>query len=320
MTASVVQQDSAEATSSETSWTQTFFESGYGMKNVMAGHALVVLFAGVVANTVASITDNYGNTYVQVPGAAINDANTGRASDVWWAQNVAQVTDPGKTFALTINLNGTASNNWGAVIFEVSGINGATIVAATASIDDTNDSTFSGPSLNGGSGAFYVTGLAGIFGDTATVALPWAIVQTPGISNGGGGSTESNGGQSCAALVSSGTQQAVFTPQTASPNWFIGAISGVAFIPASGFGSTSIFLGSVRQVSGIPSGQPDVFLGSVKVIGSAPAGANNPYLGHINVVASPDAGRSNPTLGEVVIVESAPSEPPDPWLGTIVTE
>jgi hypothetical protein len=234
MTASIVQQDSAEVTSSETSWTQTFFEHGYGMKDVTAGNALVVFWAGVVPNQVSSMTDNYGNTYVQVSGAAINDANSGRASDVWWAKNVAQVTDPGKIFALTINLSGTASGSWGAVIFEVSGINGATIVAATASIDDTNDSTFSGPSLNGGREAVFVTGLAGIFGATATVALPWAIVQTPGISNGGGGSTENNGGQSCAALVSRGTQQAIFTPQTASPHWFIGAISGVAFIPTSG--------------------------------------------------------------------------------------
>jgi hypothetical protein len=237
LTPSIVQQDCAEATSSETSFTNTYFEHSYGMKNVTAGDALVVFWAGPNTNTVASMTDNYGNTYTQVPGAAINDSNTGRGTDVWWAQNVAQVTDPTKEYALTVNINGTATANQSVVIFECNGINGASIVTSTLSVDDNTGTNFSGPSLNGGSGAVYLSGLAGIFGDTVTVASPWAIVQTPDIGGGGGGSTEPNGGQAVAQLTGSGTQQATFTPQAASPSWFIGVVSGVAFVPSGSGGS-----------------------------------------------------------------------------------
>lgn len=78
------------------------------------------------------------------------------------------------------------------------------------------------------------------------------------------------------------------------------------------------FLGSVRQVSGVPAGQSNIFLGTVSVASSAPAGATNPYLGHVNVLSSPPAGSPNPSLGEVVIVQNAPAGEPDPWLGSVV--
>jgi hypothetical protein len=68
LSAAIIQSDNLEATAL-TSFSQTFFESYYGMPNVQAGHAIVVFIGGTNAGTVTSITDNYGNNYQQIPGA-----------------------------------------------------------------------------------------------------------------------------------------------------------------------------------------------------------------------------------------------------------
>jgi hypothetical protein len=321
MSAQIVQQDSFSVNEPSLTKTMTFFEAAFGMKNIQAGNAIVVIWAGDDGNHLISLTDNYGNSYAQVPGAAINDGATSHASDIWWAQNVAGVTDPPTEFALNFTLDGSASNTWGAVVFEVSGINGATVVAVTKSVTDVNDSTFTGPALDGGSGAFYIAGTAGVFGATAAVASPWEILVTPGILGGGGTATEGNGGQACATLVSSGPQQATFTPEPSSPGWFIGAITAAAFIGGSGGsgggGSSSLpFLGSVTEVDDAPSGGTDPFLGTVTVIDSAPSGRTNPYLGRIRI-GTPSTGQTNPALGQVVVISEAPDGATDPYLGTV---
>ena len=331
MSISIVQQDSFSVGSPLTSKTMTFFESQYGMKSVQAGHAIVVLWAGAYGNTLTALTDNYGNTYVPVSGAAFSDSDTGGASDIWWAQNVNQVTDPPTNFALNFTLSGSASGAWGAVVFEVSGINGATTVAGHVSVLDNNGALFNGPSLNGGGGAFYVTGTAGFAGSTATVASPWAILVTPDIGGGGGAATEFNGGQACATLVSSGTQQSVWTPDpTVGSNGgaFDGAVVGAAFIAASGPTPTADvptdpYLGCVTLTDGGANPQPGQssvpYLGCVRIVASAPARGTNPYLGNYTLVSAPPAGFPNPGpfLGEVTVVASPPNGAPAVQLGEV---
>jgi hypothetical protein len=334
MPASIVQSDNLSV-SSNNPVSYTFFESSYGMPNVQAGHALVVFIGGGNGGscTVTSITDNYGNTYEQIPGAYIS-AN-GQWQDVWWAQNINPVTDPPTPLHITAELSKADSSNCGVVVVECSGINGATLVAGTASSIPSPNAPVDGPSLNGGSGALYLASVCSTYASAsdsdnsnhASVNSPWAFPAQSGPGTGGSGFSWSGAQGPCVVgLVSSGAQQPIFDttevnpPGSTSVDFMV--ISAVAFIGGSGGGTydaTKPFLGSIRIVSEAPAGSiPDPFLGTVKVIGSAPAGMHNPYLGNVRVVTQAPAGSiPNPTLGQVVIVDSAPISD-DPYLGNVI--
>jgi hypothetical protein len=77
----------------------TYFESvwSYNFNEVVGGDALVMMFVTNEADTrVTSITDVYGNTWTQIPGAQVSEVSSGgtqRSVDVWRADNVAAVRD-----------------------------------------------------------------------------------------------------------------------------------------------------------------------------------------------------------------------------------
>lgn len=82
-------------------------------------------------------------------------------------------------------------------------------------------------------------------------------------------------------------------------------------------GPTSTFLGSVRVVTQVPSGQsPAKFLGTFTKVTQVPSGVPNPYLGQV-IAGTPSSGDTNPALGQVVEVASAPAGVPDPFLGAV---
>jgi hypothetical protein len=238
--------------SSGNSEDSTFFESDFGMPNVTAGDALVVSLGIDAGVTVTSVTDNYGNTYHQVPGAYVSDSTSGRASDVWWAANVAQVNDPPTTLVVTVNLSGN-STNWGWTIYQVRGINNAAPSSITQVISNTS-SPFNGSSLDGGSGAFYLSNAVNQLGSEAvpSVASPWMIPITPGIAGDGGNTFNFQAGQGTAGYAGTGTQQAVFTPSGS----FEGVVSNVVFVQPSGHtvsGNAGV-ADAVVNYSGISSG------------------------------------------------------------------
>jgi hypothetical protein len=225
MLAKVVQQDSWTNNNNTASpWTQDFvFADGNpGEQDVTEGNAILVFWSGTSANTLSSITDNYGNTYSKIAGASKTDSNVGWDGEWWIATNVAAVTYPvGPRLALTFTYAGSPSGSFWAL--EISGVNSATQVTGTEEIDITNGSNFSGPSLNGGSvGAIYLTGLSGTFENETTVSSPWSIESA----------LLEDGVPSVATLVSTGTQHATFTPEP-SPGWFIGVVCGLAFTGVS---------------------------------------------------------------------------------------
>jgi hypothetical protein len=220
--------------------TYTMFEANLGMSEVQAGDALVafVYVPDTTAN-VTSITDNYGNIYTQVPGARATSSDTASMTDVWWAQNVAQVTDPGDTYQLTISIDHNGSGGaWGIVVFDVEGINGATTVLGSSETNSTP--SLNGPALNGGSGAVYFAAYAGplavVFGngDQLTpgfsVDAPWEIIIQPGVTGGGGYAYVEEAGMGVASLVSSGSKQATFSSNSGFN--MAASVCGIAFIAA----------------------------------------------------------------------------------------
>jgi hypothetical protein len=333
MSQAIIQTDNLSLTSPMSSFSQTFFEYGFGMPNVQAGHALVVFIGGSTGGStspVESITDNYGNTYVQVPGAyTTHPAYSSYWQDVWVAYDVAQVNDngtgaPGHA-VLDLTFNFSSSVAVAIVMAECSGINGATLVVGGNGVYQSPNAPLDGPSVNGGSGALYLASLCSFYASSgdeynstpAAVNSPWALPPQSGPGTGGSGFPWSGAeGPTVAGLVSSGSQQPIFNTTAIGSSFDVGTIVAIAFIPAAP-PSNGVFLGSVRIAGEAPSGVPSPFLGTVKVVGSVPAGAKNPYLGNVTVVSSAPSGSSNPTIGEVVIVEDAPISS-DPYLGEIV--
>jgi hypothetical protein len=217
--AAIVQQDSWSNNGGASPWTQNivFADGNPGQKNVTAGNAILVFWAGPNTRTLSSITDNYGNSYSKISGASLSDSNVGYDGEWWIATNVAAVTFPvGPRLALTFTYAGSASNQVGFWALEISGVNSATQVTGTAEISDNSTATFSGPSLNGGSvGAIYLMGTSGSTENSVTVGSPWSIETV----------LQELLAPTVATLVSTGAQQATFTP---SPSFF-GVACGLAF-------------------------------------------------------------------------------------------
>jgi hypothetical protein len=332
MPAAIVQSDNLTPTSNNPV-SYTFFESFYGMPNVQAGHALVVFLGGGNGGscTVTSITDNYDNTYEQIPGAYVS-AN-GQWQDVWWAQNINPVTDPPTQLHITANLSKTDDSYCGIVVVECSGINGATLVAGTASSEPFPNAPVDGPSLNGGSGALYLASVCSTYasaGDAdnsnhAAINSPWAFPAQSGPGTGGSGFSWSGPQGPCVVgLVSSGVQQPIFDttqvnpPGSTSIDFMV--ISAVAFIGGSGGGPTPTddvptdpYLGCVTLTDGGADPQPGqsgvCYTGCVRIVATARAGVPNPYLGNFILVSAPPSGFPNPGafLGEVTVVASPPN-------------
>jgi hypothetical protein len=261
MTASIRQADNIGFSPLGTTYTYTIFEKALGMENVQAGDAIVVCVqpnANGVPNVpnVLSVTDNYGNTYRQIPGARSVASSNDWGVDFWWAQNVAQVNDPGitissQTLALTVTLDSVpGGSGLGVVVFDIEGINGATPVCAsvgtTSTLNAGRNSPFQGPSLNGGSGAVFLSALVSLAAGSgggnqaprpgSIVESPWDIIVIPGISDGGGYAYVELGSMAVASLLGSGTQQATFelTTNLISPSEEDYVIGGVAFVVSSG--------------------------------------------------------------------------------------
>jgi hypothetical protein len=256
-----------------TTGTNTYFEAFYGMPNIQENDALIVFVNTQDATShVVSITDNHGNTYAQIPGARValtpNQQVGGYPEmvDVWWAQKVAQVNDPGENlttaFSLTVTLDSSESN-WGVVIVDAKGINGASIVLGN--VLDTSlisaDGTISGPSLNGGSGAVFLSALASFaagsgYGNEApspgsSVASPWEVIVAPGITHGGGYAYVEGGYMAVASYVGAGAQQADFTIVNSS----IACVCGVAFVGGSGGESIEVLQTAIlSRASGTDGG------------------------------------------------------------------
>lgn len=226
MLAKVIQQDSwNNSLGAASPWTQDFvFADGNpGEQDVTAGDAILVFWAGPSANTLSSITDNYGNSYSKIAGASKNDTNLGEDGEWWIATNVAAVTYPvGPRLALTFTYTGSATTNVGFWALEISGVNSATQVTGTESINQfDSDASFSGVSLSGGSvGAIYLEGFSGFAENGITVGSPWSIESAlPEI-----------GAPNVAILADTGTQQPTCTP---SASGFSGVVCGLAFTGVS---------------------------------------------------------------------------------------
>jgi hypothetical protein len=221
--ATIIQQDAWSNNSSNAPWTQNlvFADGNPGQRNVTAGSAILVFWAGPSGNTLSSITDNYGNSYSKIAGASKTDAGLGYDGEWWIATNVAAVTYPvvGPRLALTFTYAGSASNQVGFWALEISGVNSATQVTGTESINQIgNGANFSGDSLNGGSvGAIYLMGFSGVAEDKITVGSPWSIKSV----------LQETLAPTAAILASAGAQQPTCTPSQI--NGFAGVVCGLAF-------------------------------------------------------------------------------------------
>jgi hypothetical protein len=349
---SIIQSDSASAITPCLTFAQSYFETLYNQQNPTAGNALVVFVSTLSADSVVTkILDSYNNVYTYVPGSRIVDSVNNRTQEVWIAENIAQVADVGRvagqnlsfdpsTFVVTATITGTP-NEFGLGIYEIQGINGSTPVVGTATFSRSVSGPIRGPSLNGGSGAVYLTSVASnqVYTNGWTVSSPWICPTSPWYDV-DGGSVGGADRQIAYLFAGSGSQALTFTTAGSSDS---GSIVAIAFVGGnSNAGSPSNFLGSITVVDEdgvvepfnaeglsnfgflgtVPSGQTDIFKGSVTVVPTVPPGAANPYLGHARVlgnrsVAAP-SGQPNPALGQVVILSSVPAGKPDPWFGSVV--
>lgn len=192
MTISVRQFDSAGGTVSGAGWNggivqQTFFESYVGFPGVQGGSALVAILSTDQTDTViTSITDNYGNTWTQVPNARVTQNGSDGyvySIDVWRADNVAAELplNPSTDVAylqLQAHFTGTAVHRTDWVVYEVEGINGGSATAAHAAQDSgSNISSVTSPTVDGGSAALFVTaaGCSFLATEANTVDSPWSF-------------------------------------------------------------------------------------------------------------------------------------------------
>lgn len=69
---------------------------------------LIVVYMGMDAgsNTITGVSDNKGNTYVQIPGMSLSGASGGATLDAWYTV----VTIPGASFTINVAFNAATSN------------------------------------------------------------------------------------------------------------------------------------------------------------------------------------------------------------------
>ncbi len=165
------QTDSTQFVAPGTTLSNTYFEDFYPpFLRVAAGDTLIAVItanglneAGVSTMNVTSITDNYGNTWVQVPGArnaaSVSSGFFNNFIDCWVAYDVAAV-DIGTTGNIQVNVStdtsfvGHSDAVASVAIYDVAAgvLSGATPTVETAS--GATAASFSGPSIDCGSGAF----------------------------------------------------------------------------------------------------------------------------------------------------------------------
>jgi hypothetical protein len=202
-----------QAGEATTSLESSYFEVGrYPFLPIQAGDALVLVVSvcgeGSAANingmNVLSVTDNYGNTWTQVPGARKSQSGFfSQFIDVWVAYDVAAVPEDGlQITATTDTAVGDSSSAVGVTTWDCVGLTGGTPTVATGSYNDSTGG-FTAPSINAGASSLVISAypyiLAGVIG-VGDVASPFDVFvssSTPNATTGSGGSQ-----QSCSAVVS----------------------------------------------------------------------------------------------------------------------
>jgi hypothetical protein len=284
----------------------TYFESvwPYNFNEVVGGDALVMMFVTNEADTrVTSITDVYGNTWTQIPGAQVSEVSSGgtqRSVDVWRADNVAAVypynpsTGGPPLLGITVNFTGTPSQCI-TMIAEVEGISGGAASAAVASSDTTAFSALTGPSLDGGSEAFFFTGgessLFAFEEPAYTVDAPFFFGATgPGSSNTGNFGQESFYPAGAAVAVASGQQAATFRKATGVFNVPY-AIVAVAIQAGTGGGGTPLSLDTTSL--------PDAHIGAAYSATLTASGGTGPYTFSIVSGSLPSGLSLNASTGVI---------------------
>ena len=102
------------------------------------GHLIVVGWQAAggtgTGNTISSITDNKGNTYVQAIGARSIDSVNSAFQDIWYAKNSI-------AGATTVTITPSASIQGGAVIWEFAGVDTTAPLDKTANLSSQASST-----------------------------------------------------------------------------------------------------------------------------------------------------------------------------------
>ena len=98
-----------------TSCSGTFPATACTIPATGSGHLIVVAWNGDIANTMSSVTDNAGNTYVEAGAARSVDAAEADCNDIWYAKNSA-------AGATSIVITPSASDTGAVVIWEFSGV------------------------------------------------------------------------------------------------------------------------------------------------------------------------------------------------------
>ncbi len=137
--------------------------------SVGAGHLVVVGFQiGPGANTstlISSMSDNAGNTYLEAGAARSIDTASGSVADIWYARNVMA----GAT-SITITPS-TSVTGAGVVIWEVSGIDAAQPLDATAVLNSqASTSSPSGAPVTSAAASELVISLAAVSGSVTGIS------------------------------------------------------------------------------------------------------------------------------------------------------
>lgn len=210
---------------------------GITMTSTAAGKLLAVGCASALNHTVASVTDNIGNTYTQATGAAANANSNADRSDVWYCLSASA----GVT-TITITYNGTAGTfAKDGTAWEVSGFTTCVFDVAKAANDINQTNGIDDPGTNG-----TVT-------TTSTTGFIVAEIKTdPGgiiAANPRAGNEFTSGGDIATGTLSAGCSLISTTATTHKPIWDDGnsflnfCCSVVAFKEAPAAGDTQEWRG-----------------------------------------------------------------------------
>jgi len=225
-----------------------------------AGNTLIVLPGMPDGTTVTSVTDNIGNSWVQVPNAYSTSAGDGFAVDIWYCANCA-----GGVTTVTAHFPASASFA-GLIAYEVSGITTTSPLDLGAHVSEAavSGGNCNGPSVTTSSTDFLIAagdadhGFSGVsipwvFGDEAQEG--YVLNAAPGtyqpIFQAGSGSTHclvslaafkntpgSSGVASNGVLFQVGSGGATGTPNVSAISPISGSIGTPIMITGTNFGST----------------------------------------------------------------------------------
>lgn len=193
------------------------------------------------ATSVASVTDNQSNTYVQVANSPASDANIGGAvsiSEIWWCDNPA-----GGVTTITVVLNDVTNiHDHDVEVWEVSGFTSPSVDAANNVDNSSAGSNPSGAAVTAAGADEFVAAIL-VYGDNFSATQPFSgnaftsddFVNTGSLANFG-----------AMHLITSGSGSV--TPQWATATSSKSCGSTAAFKSAGGGGPViPVFMNQYRQ-------------------------------------------------------------------------